>query len=60
MSKTALVTGGTDGIGKEVAHGLAIAGHQVIVVGRDREKGERAVNEIKEETENAEIAYMQG
>ena len=59
MSKTALVTGGTDGIGKEVAHGLAIAGHQVIVVGRDREKGERAASEIKEATRNAEITYMQ-
>ena len=58
MSKTALVTGGTDGIGREVAHGLAIAGHQVIVVGRNREKGERAVNEIKEATGNTEIKYM--
>ena len=59
MSKTALVTGGTDGIGKEVAHGLATAGHQVIVVGRDREKGERATNEIKKATGNAEITYIQ-
>ena len=59
MSKTALVTGGTDGIGKEVAHGLATGGHQVIVVGRDREKGERAANEIKKATGNAEITYIQ-
>jgi len=59
MNKTALVTGGTDGIGKEIAHGLAIAGHQVIVVGRDREKGERAASEIKKATKNAEITYMQ-
>src|SRR5690349_22729671 len=59
MSKTALVTGGTDGIGKEVARGLAIAGHRVILVGRDREKGERAASEIKETTRNAEITYRQ-
>ncbi len=40
--KVALVTGGTDGIGKEVARGLARSGYGVIVVGRDAEKGERA------------------
>ncbi len=37
--KNALVTGGTDGVGKEVARGLARAGHRVILVGRDAEKG---------------------
>ncbi len=36
--KNALVTGGTDGIGKEVARGLARAGHQLILVGRDAER----------------------
>jgi NAD(P)-dependent dehydrogenase (short-subunit alcohol dehydrogenase family) len=58
MSKTALVTGGTDGIGKELARGLAIAGHRVILVGRDREKGEKAANEIKAVAGNAEVLYM--
>ncbi len=39
--KTALMTGGMDGIGKEVARGLARSGYAVIVVGRDAEKGEQ-------------------
>jgi len=36
------VTGGTDGIGKEIAAGLATAGCRVLIVGRDPEKGRRA------------------
>jgi len=56
--KTALVTGGTDGIGKEVARGLAIAGHRVIVIGRDRQKGERATSEIKAAAGNTETHYL--
>ena len=39
--KNALVTGGTDGVRKEVARGLAGTGHRVIAVGRDAEKGLR-------------------
>jgi NAD(P)-dependent dehydrogenase (short-subunit alcohol dehydrogenase family) len=57
--KTALVTGGTDGIGKEVARGLARAGHRLIVVGRDPEKGLRAEREIRETTSNAEVRFLQ-
>jgi short-subunit dehydrogenase len=37
--KNAVVTGGTDGIGREIAQGLARAGHRLILVGRDAEKG---------------------
>jgi NAD(P)-dependent dehydrogenase (short-subunit alcohol dehydrogenase family) len=44
--RNALVTGGTDGIGKEIARGLARAGHRLILVGRDAEKGARATQEI--------------
>ena len=40
----ALVTGGTDGIGKEIALGRARRGYQIIVVGRDAEKGAHAQN----------------
>ncbi|MGA8481260.1 MAG: SDR family NAD(P)-dependent oxidoreductase [Chthoniobacterales bacterium] len=46
--KTALVTGGTDGIGKEVARGLARAGHSMALVGRNREKGIQAAHELRE------------
>lgn len=37
--KTALVTGGTDGIGRTIAQSLAARGIQVAVVGRDAAKG---------------------
>lgn len=40
--RTALVTGGTGGIGRAVAAGLARRGHRVIIVGRDEDAG-RAV-----------------
>ncbi|WP_152044625.1 SDR family NAD(P)-dependent oxidoreductase [Aureimonas psammosilenae] len=37
---TALVTGATGGIGRWIALGLAEAGHPVVLVGRNRERGE--------------------
>jgi NAD(P)-dependent dehydrogenase (short-subunit alcohol dehydrogenase family) len=56
--KTALVTGGTDGIGKEVARGLARAGHSMALVGRNREKGIQAAHELRETTGNANIQFL--
>src|SRR5262245_3853350 len=44
--KTALVTGGTSGIGRAVADVLAQRGVHVIISGRSAERGERAVTEI--------------
>jgi len=46
--KTALITGSTDGVGRLVAKRLGEAGARVLVHGRDRERGERVVAEIKE------------
>ncbi|MBP1718264.1 MAG: kduD [Deltaproteobacteria bacterium] len=47
--KTAIVTGGNGGIGKGIARGLASAGCQIVVAGRDEEKTARTVQEIREE-----------
>jgi NAD(P)-dependent dehydrogenase (short-subunit alcohol dehydrogenase family) len=44
--RTALVTGGTDGIGREVARALARKGVKTIIVGRDQEKGQAAEKEL--------------
>ena len=44
---TALITGGTSGIGRAAANKLAHLGIHVLVVGRDRERGEKAVAEIR-------------
>ena len=45
---TAVVTGGTSGLGAASALGLARAGARVIVSGRDRARGERVVSEISD------------
>jgi NAD(P)-dependent dehydrogenase (short-subunit alcohol dehydrogenase family) len=45
-NKVALVTGGTAGIGLESARLLARAGAQVVITGRDAERGRKAVAEI--------------
>ncbi len=46
-SSTALITGGTSGIGRAVANRLAQLGIHVIVVGRNAERGEKTVGEIR-------------
>lgn len=56
--RSALVTGGTDGIGKEVALGIAHAGHRVLLVGRNTQKGSRAVEEIRRSTGNPNVGFL--
>jgi len=46
-SSTALITGGTSGIGRAAANKLAQLGIHVIVVGRNAERGEKTVAEIR-------------
>jgi len=46
-TSTALVTGGTSGIGRATANKLAQAGIHVLVVGRNSDRGEKAVAEIR-------------
>jgi len=47
-NKTVLVTGGTDGIGRETTLQLARMGARVLVHGRDKEKGTRVINDINQ------------
>ena len=56
--RKALITGGTDGIGKEIARGLAAQGCEVLVVGSDPEKGERAVRDLRRSTHNPGVAFL--
>ena len=44
---TALITGGTSGIGRATANKLAQLGIHVLVVGRDAERGKKTVDELR-------------
>jgi NAD(P)-dependent dehydrogenase (short-subunit alcohol dehydrogenase family) len=46
-STTALITGGTSGIGRVTANKLAQSGVHVLIVGRNLERGEKTVTEIR-------------
>jgi NAD(P)-dependent dehydrogenase (short-subunit alcohol dehydrogenase family) len=48
--QTVLITGSTDGVGKVVARRLAEGGARVLLHGRNRDKGEAVMREIRERT----------
>ncbi|HEX5259030.1 MAG TPA: SDR family NAD(P)-dependent oxidoreductase [Sphingomicrobium sp.] len=54
----ALVTGGTDGIGKEVALELAKITARLIIVGRDFEKGAQARREISASSPGCDVQFI--
>src|SRR5262245_41460142 len=56
--RCALVTGGTDGIGKEIARGLTARGARVLIVGSDPQKGKRVQNELREETGHDDVDFL--
>ena len=56
-TKTILVTGATDGLGKLVALKLAQGGARVLLHGRDQAKGERVVAEISAATGNPNLEF---
>jgi NAD(P)-dependent dehydrogenase (short-subunit alcohol dehydrogenase family) len=47
MTTTALITGATSGIGRAAAKKLAQSGVHVVVVGRNAERGEKTIAEIR-------------
>lgn len=55
--QTILVTGATDGIGKQTAIDLASRGATVIVHGRNGERGRAAVDQIVRFTGNENIRF---
>jgi NAD(P)-dependent dehydrogenase (short-subunit alcohol dehydrogenase family) len=56
--KVCLITGATSGIGKATAMELVKMGASVVMVGRDRGRGEAALAEIKEKSANASVDLM--
>lgn len=55
--KTAVITGATGGLGYETALALAGAGAKVVLTGRNEAKGRHALQTIRSQFPNAEIAY---
>jgi len=53
--KKILITGSTDGIGRQTAHNLASKEYQVIVHGRRKDSVEGTINNLKEKTGNQNI-----
>ena len=58
--KIILITGATGGIGKQTAISLAEKGATVIVTGRNKENGEKAIAEIKVKSKNPNIDLIIG
>src|SRR5579864_6936569 len=58
QGKICLVTGANSGIGKATALGLAQMGATVVIVCRDRTRGEAAQNEIKEQSNNQNVDLL--
>jgi NAD(P)-dependent dehydrogenase (short-subunit alcohol dehydrogenase family) len=56
--KVCVITGATDGIGKETAYGLALQGAQLLIHGRDPDKGARTVAELKARSRNPAIEFL--
>jgi len=59
-NKICLITGSTSGIGKATATSLAAKGAIIIITGRNEEKGEKVVEEIKSRMTNHNIFFEYG
>jgi len=57
MAHIALITGGTDGIGKASAKELVKLGYNVIIIGNTEEKGKAAIDEIKQGMPEGHIQF---
>lgn len=56
--RTAIVTGGSGGIGEATARALARCGARVVLAARSARRGEEAARRIRTETGNPEVLFM--
>jgi NAD(P)-dependent dehydrogenase (short-subunit alcohol dehydrogenase family) len=55
QGRTAVITGGSSGIGLEIAHGLAAAGARIVLPVRNAAKGDRASAAIRDRLKGAPV-----
>jgi len=55
--KTSVITGATSGIGYAIAKGLAAQDFELLLIGRDENKGNAVVADLKRQTNNQSISY---
>ncbi len=58
MSINCIISGGTDGIGKQTAIELAKVGHNIGIIGRNKKKGISVLKEIEAATGNQSLKYF--
>jgi retinol dehydrogenase-14 len=58
VGKVVLVTGSTDGIGRETALGIARMGARLFLHGRNAEKGRKVAEEIRERSGNYNVEFF--
>jgi NAD(P)-dependent dehydrogenase (short-subunit alcohol dehydrogenase family) len=58
MGKVCLVSGGTSGVGKAIAFGLAERGAELVILGKNTARGEAAAGEIIGKTGNSKITFL--
>jgi NAD(P)-dependent dehydrogenase (short-subunit alcohol dehydrogenase family) len=57
QGKTILITGSTDGVGRHVACELAAAGARVLIHGRNRERAEALIGDIRKRGNGSAVFY---
>ncbi len=60
QDRTVVITGGTGGIGFQSALGIAGTGAHVVITGRNRERGDEAVERIVDESGNDRVELVVG
>lgn len=56
--RTCMITGATSGIGRAAAHGLARLGAGLVLVGRNRERGEATLEEVRRASGNDDVSLL--